>query len=46
MNDDAMVLQLPIVSDTIYSSFPNGVAGTWTNFYPFLYKFEMESWRY
>lgn len=37
MNDDAMVLQLPIVSDTIYSSFPNGVAGTWTNFYPFFY---------
>lgn len=29
MPEGSEILQLPIVSDTIYSAFPNGVAGTW-----------------
>ena len=37
MQEGDMILQLPIVSNTIYSSFPNGVAGTWTNYWPYLY---------
>lgn len=29
MPEGSKILQLPIVSDTIYSAFPNGTAGTW-----------------